>query len=56
MFIGHDGKASFVEAKVKPNKPQPEQIKFIEKMQGMGCNAGVAYSVTEALKICGMEI
>ncbi|MDL2232250.1 VRR-NUC domain-containing protein [Ruminococcaceae bacterium OttesenSCG-928-L11] len=54
LFIGRDGKACFVEAKVKPNKPEPEQIKFIEKMQSMGCLAGVAYSVDEAIHICSV--
>lgn len=38
----------FIECKVKPNKPTPEQLTFIEKYRRMGCIAGVAYSVDDA--------
>lgn len=55
LFVGHNGVACFVEAKIKPNKAEPEQITFIEKMQSLGCRAGVAYSVTEAVQICGID-
>ena len=55
LFIRADGRACFIETKVKPNKPTPEQIAFIEKMRGLGCLAGVAYSVGEALHICRIE-
>jgi len=54
MFIRPDGVTCFVELKVKPNKPTDKQLLFIEKMQGMNCKAGVAYSVDEALEICGV--
>jgi len=47
-----DGKAHFIEVKVKPNKPSDEQLNFIEQMKKLGCNAGVAYSVDEAVDIC----
>ena len=50
-----NGAAYFIECKVKPNKATPEQLAFIEKMQKIGCYAGVAYSVDEALQICGYE-
>ena len=55
LFVGNDGIACFVEAKVKPNKPEREQIAFIEKMRGLGCRAGFAYTVDDALTICEIE-
>lgn len=48
---GADGVAFFIECKVKPNKPTPEQIKFIESVKQVGALAGVAYSVDDALAI-----
>ena len=48
-----NGKAYFIECKVKPNKPTPEQVNFIEQMKNKyGCVAGVAYSVEDAENIC----
>jgi len=55
MLIRPDGVACFVETKVKPNKPTDKQVDFIEKMRRSNCLAGVAYSVSEALEICGIE-
>jgi len=43
MLILPGGQACFIETKVKPNKPTPEQTAFIEKMKRMGCRAGIAY-------------
>lgn len=54
LFIRPDGIACFVEAKIHPNKPTPEQTAFIERMQGHGCRAGVAYTEEDAVRICGM--
>ena len=54
LFIGNDGVSCFVECKVKPNKPSPEQIAFLEKMAALGARTGVAYSVAGALEICGL--
>ena len=54
MFIRPDGGACFVECKIPPNKPTDKQIAFIEKMQRFNCRAGVAYSVSEAMEICGL--
>jgi len=53
LFAIKDGKVSFIEVKVKPNKPTKEQINFIEQMKSKGCNAGVAYAVDEAKQIVG---
>lgn len=51
LIIRPDGIACFVECKVKPNKPTPEQIKFIDVMRKQNALAGVAYTVEEAIKI-----
>jgi len=56
MLIMDGGRVCFVEAKIKPNKPTQKQIEFIERMRGLGCAAGVAYSVEEAAQICGIPI
>lgn len=37
----------FVEVKVRPNKPTPEQVKFIEEQRSKGAVAGVCYSVDD---------
>jgi hypothetical protein len=55
IFI-KDGSISFVEVKVKPNKPTADQIHFIENMRKQGCRAGVAYSEDEAREICGIAV
>ena len=55
MLIRPDGVACFIEMKVKPNKPSDKQIAFIEKMLKHNCLAGVAYSVDEAMEICGLD-
>ena len=54
MLIRNDGRACFVETKIKPNKPTEKQLAFIQKMKKLGCLAGVAYSVDEAMQICGV--
>ena len=56
MLIRPDGVACFIETKVRPNTPTPEQLKFIEKMNALHARAGIAYSVDEALHICGLSI
>ncbi len=53
LFAVRNGKAYFIEVKVKPNKPTSEQLNFIEQMSNIyGCAAGVAYSVDDAERIC----
>lgn len=47
LFIMPDGKYCFVESKVRPRKPTPEQINFIERIRLLGGIAGVCYSVEE---------
>ena len=41
----------FIEAKVHPNKPSPEQIGFIDEHRAGGCCAGVCYTVAEAWRL-----
>ena len=52
LYIGQDGIACFVEVKMPGNKPTPEQVQFIERMQSLGARAGIAYSVEQAAEIC----
>lgn len=47
-----DGRACFVEVKIKPNRPSRVQVNFLARMRDIGCLAGVAYSVQDALRIC----
>jgi hypothetical protein len=54
MLIRSDGIACFVEVKVEPNKPTDKQVAFIDKVRGLNCPAGIAYSVADALNICGI--
>ena len=55
MLVVDGGRVCFVEAKVKPNKATDAQIKFIKKMKRLGCRAGVAFSVSDALEICQIK-
>ncbi len=40
----------FIELKVKPNKPSPAQLKFLETMNSNGYLAVVRYGAEEAIK------
>ena len=55
LFAVKNGRVYFIEVKVKPNKPTGEQLSFIEQMKEKGCGAGVAYSIEDAFKICGVR-
>lgn len=46
-FLPRSGRIFFIECKVKPNKPTPEQVNFIHVVQNLGAIALVAYSVEE---------
>lgn len=46
-----DGRAVYIECKVKPNKPTPKQLEFISEAQEAGCLAAVCYSPDEALRL-----
>ena len=54
MFVRPDGVVCFIELKSKDGKPTDKQLKFLEKMRGMNCRAGVAYSLGEVMEICGL--
>ena len=54
MFIRPDGRVCFIECKAGRGKPSDKQAAFLEKMQGLNCPAGIAYSVADAMTICGM--
>jgi hypothetical protein len=49
------GKAAFIEVKTGDNRPSPAQERFLARMTLLGCQAGIARSVTDALEICGIE-
>ena len=51
LFACKGGKTYFIEVKVKPNKPTPEQLMFIENIRLKGFTAGVVYSVEEAVML-----
>ena len=55
MVILPEGRAAFIECKVPGGKSSPEQERFITKMRKLGARAGVARSVDDAARICGIE-
>ncbi len=48
-----DGRAVYIEAKIRPNKPTPEQLRYLADRRDEGAIAGVCYSVTDALALIG---
>lgn len=46
----------YIEMKVKPNKPSPEQLDLIEQLKRAGNYALVCYSANEALDVLGKFI
>lgn len=51
LFACKNGRTYFIEVKVKPNKPSPEQLTFLENMRYQGFGADVCYSVEEAIRL-----
>lgn len=49
-----DGRAVYIECKVAPNKPTPEQETFLARAREHGAIAGVCYSVEDALELIGV--
>lgn len=41
------GRAVWIETKVRPRKPTPEQLNFISVMRRQGCIAGVVYEIKD---------
>ena len=54
MLIKTNGQTCFVEVKLPGNKPTEAQLRFLQKMRDHHCRADVAYSVEQALQICGI--
>jgi len=50
-FRGTDGKAFYIEVKMKGKKPRDDQYAFLEAMRSMGAIAGWCTSVEEAIRI-----
>ena len=48
-FIHPTGRVFYIECKVPPNKPTPEQLNFIQHAKNSGALACVAYCVEDAL-------
>jgi hypothetical protein len=42
----------FIEMKVKPNKPSPVQLEWIQRLTSLNYMAVVAYSADEAINVC----
>lgn len=55
-ICGHTktGRALYIEVKVKPNKPEPAQLAFIENAKRCGCIAEVIYSQEELQALEGI--
>ena len=51
LFAVKNGQVYFIEVKVKPNTPSPEQERFLDDMRALGCRAGVAYTLEGAIEI-----
>lgn len=52
LFAIKGGTISFIEVKTETGKPTKEQLNFIKQMkETYGCNAGIARSVEDAVKI-----
>lgn len=49
--VKRDGRAFYIETKIKPRVATKEQCYFLKRMLAQGACAGVAYSVEEALQI-----
>jgi hypothetical protein len=54
LFV-RDGRVTFIECKTEKGKATPEQEQFLERMRALGCSAGVARSVAEAMALCGIQ-
>ncbi len=46
-----DGRAVFVECKIKPRKPTLEQLRFINEMKSRGFIAGVVYDLEDFINL-----
>lgn len=53
-FHGGNGKFIGIEVKVKPNKPEPGQIEFIERLNDCGGLGAIIYSQEELMNLKGI--
>lgn len=51
LVLKPGGEACFIETKIHPRKPTPQQLKFIAAVRKLGYRAGVAYNLEEAKEI-----
>lgn len=51
---GQNGRAIYIEVKVKPNKPTPAQEAFIENATRCGCIAAVVYNQEDMMAVPGI--
>ena len=50
-YQGYRPTVAWLEIKTDTGQPTDEQLRFIERMQTLGCRAGIARSVEDALAI-----
>ena len=50
-FRGTDGKAFYIEVKMKGKKPRDDQYAFLDAVRSMGAIAGWCTSIEEAIKL-----
>ncbi len=51
LFVIKDGRISFIEVKAAKGRVSDHQTNFLAQMKKLGCKAGVARSVQDALQI-----
>jgi hypothetical protein len=54
MAVLPGGRVAFLEVKTDKGRLYPEQVKFLDRMRGLGTIAACVRSVDEALQICGL--
>jgi hypothetical protein len=54
-IIPGTGQACWLECKTEKGKPTQKQVNFISQMTAQGCRAGIVRSVSDALRLCGVE-
>jgi hypothetical protein len=54
LYVG-PSRVGFIECKRPGEKPRPDQVNFLDRMQSYGHIAGVARSVEDAIKLIGRK-
>lgn len=47
VFEKGTGRGIWIETKIKPRKPTPEQVQFIHTLRNQGCYASVCYKIED---------